>query len=102
MTLSQFEHPRIDWDASDLYKEFERFRSHSTFVFDSPFSGIIAKQQAGWLGTWVGQQGREIYKTLAWEHGDQEAATEVMDKFTNYIRLRKNKIIARHRFKQKK
>ena len=26
MALSQFEHPKIDRDASDLYQEFERFR----------------------------------------------------------------------------
>lgn len=56
--MPQFDHPKIDWDASDLYKEFERCRSHTSFVFDGPLSGITAKQQAGWLGTWVGEQGR--------------------------------------------
>ena len=31
---TQFDHPRIDWDTADLYKEFERFRCHVIFVFD--------------------------------------------------------------------
>ena len=100
--MSQFEHPKIDWDASDLYQEFERFRSHVTFVFDGPLSAIAAKRQAGWLGTWIGEQGREVYKMLAWGEGEKEDPAKVLDKFANYIRPRKNKRIARHRFKQRK
>ncbi|CAL8238943.1 unnamed protein product, partial [Gadus morhua 'NCC'] len=50
MASSQFEHPKIDWDASDLYQEFSRFRSHVTFVFEGPLSDLAPKQQAGWLG----------------------------------------------------
>ncbi|KAK0143702.1 hypothetical protein N1851_008363 [Merluccius polli] len=99
---TQFEHPRIDWDAADLYKEFERFRSHVSFVFDGPLSELEAKQQAGWLGTWIGEQGREIYKTLTWADGEKENPARVLDKFANYVRPRKNKRIARHRFKQRK
>ncbi|KAG7522845.1 hypothetical protein JOB18_001506 [Solea senegalensis] len=99
---TQFDHPRIDWDAADLYKEFERFRCHMSFVFDGPLSALEAKQKAGWLGTWIGEQGREIYKTLTWAEGEREDPTKVLDKFANYIRPRKNKRIARHRFKQRK
>lgn len=58
---TQFEHPKIDWDAADLYKEFERFRCHVSFVFDGPLSGLEAKRKAGWLGTWIGEQRREIF-----------------------------------------
>ena len=57
---SNFEHPKIDWDAPELFQEFDRFRSHVSFVFDGPLSGLEAKQKAGWLGTWIGEQGREI------------------------------------------
>ena len=102
MATPQFEHPRIDWDATDLYKEFDRFRSHATFVFDGPLSGLEAKQKAGWLGTWIGEQGREVYKTLEWADGEKGDPTKVLDKFESYIRPRKNKRIARHRFKQRK
>ena len=102
MAFSQFEHPKIDWEALDLYQEFERFRHHVTFVFGGPFSDLLAKQQAGWLGTWIGEQGREIYKTLAWTDGEKEDSCKVLDKFANYIRPRKNKRIARHLFKLRK
>uniref|UniRef100_A0A3B1K366 Gypsy retrotransposon integrase-like protein 1 n=1 Tax=Astyanax mexicanus TaxID=7994 RepID=A0A3B1K366_ASTMX len=102
MSAPQFEHPKIDWDSADLYQEFERFRSHVTFVFDGPLSELTAKQRAGWLGTWIGEQGREIYKTLEWGDGEKEDPFKVLDKFSSYIRPRKNKRIARHRFKQRK
>lgn len=62
----------------------------------------MAKQRAGSLGTWIGEQEREIYKTLAWADGGKEDPEKVLDKFANYIRPRKNKRIARHRFKQSK
>lgn len=102
MATSQFEHPKIDGDAPDLYEEFERFRSHVTFVFDGPLSELEAKQRAGWLGTWIGEQGREIYKTLNWADGEKGDPVKVLDKFAGYIRPRKKKRIARHRFKQRK
>lgn len=60
MASSEFEHPKIDWDVADLYQEFERFRSHVMFVFNGPLSELAAKQQAGWLGTWLREQGREV------------------------------------------
>ncbi len=85
-----------------MYQEFERFRSHVSFIFDGPFSELTAKKQAGWLGMWIGEQGREIYKTLNWADGEKEDPVKVLDKFASYIRPRKNKRIARHHFKQRK
>ena len=81
MATPQFEHPSIDWEAADLYQEFDRFRSHVTFVFDGPLSGLTAKQRAGWLGKWLGGQGREIYKTLTWADGEKDDPEEVLKKF---------------------
>lgn len=102
MASSQFDHTKIDWDALDLYQEFERFRSHVTFVFEGPLSELTAKQRAGWLGTWISEQGREVYKTFSWAEGERDDPFKVLDKFASYIRPRKNKRIDRHRFKQRK
>ena len=73
-----------------------------SFVFDGPLLELEAKRKAGWLGTWIVEQGREIYKTLTWADGEKENPVTVLDKFANYVRPRKNKRIARHRFKQRK
>ncbi|ROL46656.1 hypothetical protein DPX16_12549 [Anabarilius grahami] len=39
---------------------------------------------------------------LQWGEGEKDDPSKVLDKFANYIRPRKNKRIARHRFKERK
>lgn len=78
MTTPQFEHAKMDWDAADLYHEFDRFRSHVMFIFDGPLTELSSKQKAGWLGTWIGEQGREVYKTLKWADGEKEDDMKVL------------------------
>lgn len=39
---------------------------------------------------------------LPWAAGKKEEPSKVLDKFAGYIRPRKNKRVARHRFKQKR
>ena len=102
MATIPFDHPQIDWDSADLYQEFIRFRNHVEFVFDGPLSTQKDKEKAGWLGTWIGHQGREIYKTLSWNEGEKADPVKVLDKLENYVRPRKNKRIARHKLKLRK
>ena len=78
----QFDHPSIDWGAPDLYKEFMRFKDHIGFVFSGPLSDIDKKKQAGWLGTWIGPQGREIYRAFQWaDETDKQDPDKVLNKF---------------------
>lgn len=63
--------------------------------FAGPLSGRSAKEQAGWLGPWIVEQGTEIYTTLDWGGGEKEDPIKVLEKLTRYIRPRKNKRIAR-------
>lgn len=85
-----FDSPHIDWDSQDLYQEFSRFSNHVGFVFDGPLCKLKAEEKAGWLGTWMGPQGREIYKTLQWGEGEQKDPGKVLDKLEAYVRPRKN------------
>ena len=102
MSQIPFDHPHIDWDSQDLYQEFSRSRNHVGFVFDGPLSKLKAEEKAGWLGTWIGPQGREIYKTLQWEEGEKADPVKVLDKLEAYVRPRTNKRIARHKLKLRK
>ena len=99
---TNFEYPVINWDHTDLHQEFARFRRHVEFVFDGPLGDLTDKKKAGWLGTWLGAQGREIYLTLAWDNAaDKENPKLVLDQFEKYVQPRKNKRMARHRLKQR-
>ena len=85
------------------FGEFTRFRDHvEQFVFVDPLSEINPKQKAGWLGTWIGAHGREVYKTFRWEETEKDDPYKVLDHFETYVWPRINKRITRHRLKQQK
>ena len=48
--------------------------------------------------TWIGQKGREIYETFAFEPGDKMKLSPVLDIFSEYCNSWKNIIILRHKF----
>ena len=73
-----------DWDAADLFGGFTWFRDHVQFVFVGPLSELNPKQKAGWLGTWIGAHGREVYKTFTREETEKDDPYKVLDRFETY------------------
>lgn len=102
MSVLNFEQPSMDWDSPDIYNEYLRFRQHVEFVYKGPLCKADKKDKAGWLGMWLGKHGREVYKTLAWDEGEQDDPEIILKKFEDYVRPRKNKRAARFRVKQRK
>ena len=91
----------MDWNATDTYQEFKRFKEHVSFVFAGPLSKASPAERAGCLGMWVGQQGRELHKTLTWAGGEREDPDKVLEKYEAYVSPPKNKRIAWFRFHQR-
>ncbi|XP_052242487.1 uncharacterized protein K02A2.6-like [Dreissena polymorpha] len=99
---SNFEQPILQWDSKDMYPEFQRFKQHVEFTFRGPLASINAKQKAGWLGKWINQQGRELYKTFTFLEGEADDTTIVLKKIEDYVRPRQNKRVSRLRAHQRK
>lgn len=99
--FANFEHPCMNWDAKDTYQEYRRFRQHCEFTFKGPLCKAADKDKAGWLGMWIGQQGRESYKTFTWEENEEDDPKVVLDKKEMYVRQRKNKRVAGFRAQQR-
>lgn len=97
-----FDQPSMDWSHPETYSEFLRFRQHVDFVFKGPLCKADKKDKAGWLGIWIGKQGREIYKTFDWDDGEEDDPKKILDKFDVYVRPRKNKRAARFKVMQRK
>ena len=81
---SSFNWPRINWAASDLSKEWERFYQHCEFTFGGPLSKCTEKEKICNLLSFVGDKGRGIYLTFQWETavqvGSGESAQNVNEK----------------------
>ena len=97
----QFPHPVMNWNAPDQFAELSRFKEHCQFIFNGPLSGTTEKQKCGWVGTWIGEEGREIYKTLQIAEGVDDVGV-VFRKFEEYVRPKKNKRLSRHKLKNRK
>ena len=101
-TNIQFDHPRMDWGARHLYSEYQRFKQHVEFTCQGPLAGTNPKVLAGWMGMWLGQEGREVFKTLQWDDGEMEDHAKIIEKFQDYISPQKNKRVARFKAQQRK
>lgn len=97
-----FEQPAFNWTAADVYQEFSRFKQHVEFTFKGPLAKSEKKDKAGWLGMWIGQQGREIYKTFTFNPNEEDDPTVILTKLEDYVRPRKNKRVARYRANMRK
>ena len=71
-------------------------------MFEGALSKLKAEEKAGWLGTWIGPQGWEIYKTFQWEEVETANPVKVLDKLEAYVQPQKNKRIARYKLKLRK
>ncbi|GFS05246.1 transposon Ty3-I Gag-Pol polyprotein [Elysia marginata] len=96
----QFPHPVMNWNAPDQFAELSRFKDHCMFIFNGLLSGTTEKQKCGWVGTWIGGEGREICKTLQIAEADDVGV--VFRKFEEYVRPKKNKRMSRHKLKNRK
>ncbi|CAC5389962.1 unnamed protein product [Mytilus coruscus] len=98
----QFDHPSLNWGAPDVFQEFQRFKQHVEFTFKGTLVKAEHADRADWLGLWIGQQGREVYKTFVWEENKQDDPDIILGKLETYIRPRTNKRVARFKACQRK
>ena len=85
-----------------MYQEFQRFKQHVEFTFKGPPAKSDKKDCAGWLGMWIGQPGREVYKTFTWDAGQEDDPAEILGKFENYVKPAKNMRVCRFKAHQRK
>ena len=85
-----FDQPTLNWAAKDMYQKFQRFKQHVEFTFKGPLASADKKHKAGWLGMWINQQGREIYKTFTFNDGEEDDPSKVLEKIETYVRPRQN------------
>ncbi len=100
--------PFMNWQATDLDKEWKRFRQHCDFTFQGPLASKTELEKVNYLMTYIGDKGREIYTTFYWTAGNDDVAAEnatllgVYNKYSQYVAPKKNQIRATVNFNRRK
>ena len=53
----------MTWDASNLPEVRQKFKLHVSLIFSGPLKAKTVEEHVSYFLLWVGQKGREIYKT---------------------------------------
>lgn len=108
--------PIMNWMASDLSKEWERFYNHCSFTFG--FGGPLFKcseaEKICNLMNFVGDKGREIYMCFDWQNvkikvngedkevSQKDVLGELVKIFKNHVESKKNPIMSAVLFDRRK
>ena len=99
MDLSGIPPPVMNWDASNLPEEWQKFKLHVELIFSGPLNNKTEEERVSYLLLWIGQPGREIYKTWSDISADDAKKLETFYiRFKNHVQPKLNPIFARYRF----
>ncbi|KAI8511852.1 hypothetical protein Bbelb_109520 [Branchiostoma belcheri] len=90
--------PQINWDSANLDEEWKRFKQHAELMFTGPLSKKNEAEKCSFLQIWVGEQGRDICSTWKIEAEEVNKLATYYKKFSDYVKPKKNKILARYKF----
>ena len=106
--MSKSDKPSMNWLATDLHKEWKRFKQHCEFTFKDPLNAKTEVEQVNYLMTYIGDRGREIYGTFTWapvvgdNPAEQDTLAGVYAKYEGYVKPKKNQIRATVNFHWRK
>ena len=104
MNLSGIPPPVMNWDASNLPEERQKFKLHVSLIFSGPLKAKTEEEHMSYLLLWFGQKRREIYKT--WTGITTDADAQKRDtyytRFKKHVQPKLNPIFARCLFNNEK
>ena len=99
MDLCGIPPPVVNWDASSLPEEWQKFKLYVELILSGPLNSKTEEEQMSYLLLWIGQPGREIYKTWSDISVDDAKKFEMFYKrFKNHVQPKLNPIFVRYRF----
>ena len=99
MDLNGIPPPVMNWKASNLPEQWEKFQLHVELIFSGPLKNKNEPEKVSYLLLWIGEEGRQIYKT--WTGISQTDAGKLETyyaRFKNHVQPKLNPIFARYRF----
>ena len=83
--------PQINWEATESVEAFRKFRKKCELMFKSILKEIAKEEQVNYLLLWVGEQGRDMYNSWAFEDEDERKdPAKILDRFMEHLEPRTN------------
>ena len=104
----------MNWAATDLSKEWERFYQHCEFALGGPLNKCTEKEKICNLMSFDGDKGQEIYLTFQWDTvqvgsgenrhdiSERDILERVAEKFKAHLEAKKNPIMAAVKFDRRR
>ena len=100
--------PSMNLQASDLDREWSKFKQHCEFVFKGPLANKSEPEKVAYLMTFIGDKGREMYETFTWtpaagnNPAENDTLAGVYQKYADYVKPKKSEIRATVNFNRRR
>ena len=98
MDLSGIPPPVMNWSSSNLPEQWESFLMHVKLIFTGPLKAKSEEEKVSYLLLWIGDQGRQIYRTWTLSVEDAKKLDTFYNKFKAHVQPKLNPIFARYQF----
>lgn len=95
------QNPTINWTSANLAEEWNRFEDHANLMFMGPLKRCSDDEKAAYIRIWIGEQGREIYKSWNWDDDQGKNPTNLKAEFKKHCQPKQNTVFARYLFHQR-
>ena len=90
--------PKMDWSSGDILTAWKSIQQHYEFAFGGPLKHKSEEQRCNFLMLWVGEKGRDVFKTWNLSSEESKNLTSYYEKFEAHVKPKSNNIFARYKF----
>ena len=98
MDLTGVPTPRMDWNSVNQLETFKKFRQQVELIFAGPLKEKEEDVQVTYLLLWIGDKGRDIYKTLSLTTEQRGSVESILDIFQAHVQPTSNPVFSRYKF----
>ncbi|XP_060593701.1 uncharacterized protein LOC132748167 [Ruditapes philippinarum] len=98
MDLSGIPPPVMNWQSSNLIEQWQKFKLNVELIFSGPLKSKSEEEKVSYLLLWIGDEGREVYRTWDLSAEDAKKLNTYYVKYKDHVQPKLNPIFARYQF----
>ena len=100
--MSNQDNPKLNWENKNLSEEWRKFEEHIELMFIGPLKRASAQEQAAYIRLWIGEKGRDIFRSWNLSAEDSKNPEVILQAFREYCAPKKNTVFARFVFQERR